>query len=137
VTAAVASIEPCSTCAFFVPISGSFRMLFGACANEWSPSDGRVVSVDHGCGAHSQTDAERRLSEWPGIEPVVDSGAIEPLDLLTEPEPEPQSAVDGADQAPDVTEPEITEEAIEVTDDIVTDNDATDDIVTEDEAAAE
>ena len=22
--------------------------------NEWSPSDGQVVSLDHGCGAHSQ-----------------------------------------------------------------------------------
>ena len=28
--------------------------MFGACANEWSPSDGLVVSLDHGCGAHSE-----------------------------------------------------------------------------------
>ena len=27
---------------------------FGVCANEYSPSDGRVVTFDHGCGAHSQ-----------------------------------------------------------------------------------
>ncbi|NTV39298.1 MAG: DUF3027 domain-containing protein, partial [Demequinaceae bacterium] len=87
-TPAVAAAAPCSTCAFWVPLSGSFRTLFGACANEWSPSDGRVVSVDHGCGAHSQTEAERRLSEWPGADPIVDSGAIDALDLVTEPEPE-------------------------------------------------
>jgi len=89
-TIAVASASPCSTCAFWVPISGSFRTLFGVCANEWSPSDGRVVSVDHGCGAHSQTEAERRLSEWPGHDPVVDSGAVDALDLNAEPEPEPE-----------------------------------------------
>jgi hypothetical protein len=136
-TSAVASAELCSTCAFWVPMTGSFRVLFGACTNEWSPSDGRVVSVDHGCGAHSQTEAERRLSEWPGVEPVVDSGAIDALDLVTESEPELQPEADGADQAPDDTEPEITEEELEVADGFVTDNDATNDSIIEDEAAAE
>jgi len=136
-TSAAASAEPCSTCAFWVPVAGSFRVLFGVCANEWSPSDGRVVSVDHGCGAHSQTEAERRLSEWPGVEPVVDSGAIDALDLVTESEPELQPEADGADQAPDDTEPEITEEELEVADGFVTDNDATNDSIIEDEAAAE
>lgn len=78
---AVATAAVCAECAFYVPLSGSFRLMFGACTNEWSPSDGRVVSVDHGCGAHSQTDAERRLSEWPAADPIVDSGAIDALDL--------------------------------------------------------
>ena len=32
--------------------------VFGVCANEWSPSDGPVVSLDHGCGAHSEVDVE-------------------------------------------------------------------------------
>ncbi|MGN6331244.1 MAG: DUF3027 domain-containing protein [Motilibacteraceae bacterium] len=45
---------PCSSCGFFLPVAGSFRRLFGLCANEYSPDDGRVVSVDHGCGAHSE-----------------------------------------------------------------------------------
>jgi hypothetical protein len=45
---------PCATCGFFVPMAGTLRALFGVCANEWSPSDGQVVSLDHGCGAHSQ-----------------------------------------------------------------------------------
>jgi hypothetical protein len=44
----------CATCGFFVPLSGTLRQAFGACANEMAPDDGRVVSVDHGCGAHSQ-----------------------------------------------------------------------------------
>jgi hypothetical protein len=94
---AVASAAPCSTCAFYVPLTGSMRLAFGACTNEWSPSDGRVVSVDHGCGAHSETDAERRLSEWPAPDPLVDSGAVVPLDLNEpdpEPEPEPEPVVE-------------------------------------------
>ena len=37
--------------------------VFGVCANEWSPSDGQVVSLDHGCGAHSETDVEARAEQ--------------------------------------------------------------------------
>ena len=44
----------CGTCGFYLPISGSFRQAFGACANAISPEDARVVSVNHGCGAHSE-----------------------------------------------------------------------------------
>ncbi len=54
---------PCSTCGFFVPMAGALRSFFGVCANAWSPSDGRVVSLDHGCGAHSE--AEMLPSEGP------------------------------------------------------------------------
>ncbi len=45
---------PCFSCGFFLPIAGSLRSAFGVCANALSPEDARVVSVDHGCGAHSQ-----------------------------------------------------------------------------------
>ena len=44
----------CATCGFFVPLAGGLRQAFGACANEFAPDDGRVVAVDHGCGAHSE-----------------------------------------------------------------------------------
>jgi hypothetical protein len=44
----------CATCGFFVPLAGALRQAFGACANEYAPDDGQVVSVDHGCGAHSE-----------------------------------------------------------------------------------
>ena len=44
----------CAACAFFLPIAGSLRAVFGVCGNEYAPDDARVVSVDHGCGAHSQ-----------------------------------------------------------------------------------
>ena len=46
--------KPCSSCGFFLAIAGSLRQAFGVCANAISPEDGRVVSVDHGCGAHSE-----------------------------------------------------------------------------------
>jgi hypothetical protein len=45
---------PCGTCGFFLPIAGSLRAAFGVCSNEFAPDDARVVSSDHGCGAHSQ-----------------------------------------------------------------------------------
>ncbi|GAA3131271.1 DUF3027 domain-containing protein [Planomonospora alba] len=44
----------CSTCGFYWPLAGSLRIGFGVCANEYAPDDGRVVSADHGCGAHSE-----------------------------------------------------------------------------------
>ena len=46
--------KPCHSCGFFVAIAGSLRSTFGVCANAISPDDARVVSVDHGCGAHSE-----------------------------------------------------------------------------------
>ncbi len=102
--AAVAAGAACATCAFMVPLAGSLRTMFGVCANEWSPSDGRVVSMDHGCGAHSQTDAERRASEWPAMDLVVDSAAVDALDLaapepVAEPVAEPDAAPDGGSLA--------------------------------------
>jgi len=51
---AQAAPKPCSSCAFFLPIAGSLRSSFGVCANAISPEDARVVSLDHGCGAHSE-----------------------------------------------------------------------------------
>jgi hypothetical protein len=44
----------CGTCGFFLSLAGSMRQAFGVCANLYSSEDARVVSADHGCGAHSQ-----------------------------------------------------------------------------------
>ena len=46
--------KPCFSCGFFIPLAGSLRQAFGVCANLLSPEDARVVSIDHGCGAHSE-----------------------------------------------------------------------------------
>jgi len=116
---AIASTEQCSTCAFFVPLTGSMRMRFGACANEWSPSDGRVVSVDHGCGAHSETDTDRGATQWPDSDPVFENQTAVTVDLTEEePEEEPEPTVDAepeaADEAPAAeTGAEATAEAPE------------------------
>ena len=52
----IARLAPknCASCGFFLPITGSLRQAFGVCANAISPEDARVVSVNHGCGAHSE-----------------------------------------------------------------------------------
>ena len=55
--------------------------MFGACTNEWSPSDGKVVSVDHGCGAHSQTTVEHGPTQWPAADPIYTSDAVVAFDL--------------------------------------------------------
>lgn len=44
----------CATCGFRVRVGGRLGRAFGVCANEISPSDGHLVSFDHGCGAHSE-----------------------------------------------------------------------------------
>jgi hypothetical protein len=103
---AIASAAPCQICAFFVPLTGALRMTFGACTNEWSPSDGKVVSVDHGCGAHSQTDIDHGSSQWPESDPVFESEVAVPLDMSPEPDAasdaEPESdTMPGSDAEPE------------------------------------
>ncbi|MFD0691878.1 DUF3027 domain-containing protein [Actinomadura fibrosa] len=60
----------CSTCGFFVLLGGELRQIFGVCANEYAPDDGRVVSADHGCGAHSEAVSLPAVSEH--NPPVID-----------------------------------------------------------------
>ncbi|MBO0811555.1 MAG: DUF3027 domain-containing protein [Microlunatus sp.] len=61
----------CVTCAFFVRLRGGLGREFGACANAYSPSDGQVVSTDHGCGAHSSVPEPERAKELPA--PIWDT----------------------------------------------------------------
>ncbi|HEX2314468.1 MAG TPA: DUF3027 domain-containing protein [Thermomonospora sp.] len=60
----------CSTCGFYVMLAGELGRMFGVCANEYAPDDGRVVSADHGCGAHSEAVVVPPSSEAPP--PIVD-----------------------------------------------------------------
>ncbi|WP_426565656.1 DUF3027 domain-containing protein [Angustibacter sp. McL0619] len=69
----------CTTCGYLVPMAGALRQVFGVCANEWSPSDGSVVSLDHGCGAHSEVDVEQR-SEVVEL-PVLDELGYESVEI--------------------------------------------------------
>jgi Protein of unknown function (DUF3027) len=61
---------PCLTCGFLVPLGGPLGRVFGVCANEYAPDDGRVVSLDHGCGAHSETVGAE--GSYAGSAPVID-----------------------------------------------------------------
>jgi hypothetical protein len=45
---------PCGTCGFWLPLAGTLRGMLGVCGNAYAPADGRAVTVDYGCGAHSQ-----------------------------------------------------------------------------------
>jgi hypothetical protein len=68
---------PCLTCGFLAPLGGSLGRMFGVCANEYAPDDGRVVSLDHGCGAHSEA-----VSTGPGaIVPVIDEVGYDLVDM--------------------------------------------------------
>ena len=70
----LASTAPanCVTCGFMVRLSGPLGRVFGVCANEYAPDDGKVVSVDHGCGAHSDGAAGVSAVEAGTVAPSVD-----------------------------------------------------------------
>ncbi len=69
----------CVSCGFFVPLSGELGRLFGACANAYAPDDGRVVSADHGCGAHSESMANAVAAQV--VAPVIDEFGYDLVDL--------------------------------------------------------
>lgn len=72
-----AAPAPCATCAFLVPLGGPLGGIFGVCANEYAPDDGRVVSVDHGCGAHSEA---ARATGKRAPAPVIDETGYDLVD---------------------------------------------------------
>jgi hypothetical protein len=62
-----------------MPLAGSLRQAFGVCANEFSPADGRVVSLSYGCGAHSEA-AVMPTPPRPAP-PVIDETEVDLLPL--------------------------------------------------------
>jgi len=112
---AVHAAAACSTCGYFLPLAGSLRQVFGVCGNEWSPSDARVVSVDHGCGAHSETDLERVAAEAlpppildeTGFEAVVLPPKQTPEAEAVDPEPVVAEPVEAEPAEPEPVEPEL------------------------------
>ncbi|MFQ6324797.1 DUF3027 domain-containing protein [Nocardia sp. CWNU-33] len=51
---AKAAPSTCGLCGFYLPLAGAMRAAFGVCGNAMG-ADGRVVHVEYGCGAHSDT----------------------------------------------------------------------------------
>lgn len=118
-----ASGNLCSTCGFFVPLQGELNLLFGVCANKWSPDDGRVVSLDHGCGEHSEIEPPEPSRLWVQSKPAFDDLHIDiiaqkpreekaQIEILEQEEPEnvPEDTPEDAD-APETDE--VTERDIE------------------------
>jgi hypothetical protein len=80
IAAAAPAAARCGTCGFYLPLAGSLRQAFGACGNIFAPDDGRVVSADHGCGAHSEVlgEPQSEVEELPTVydDTEVDSVAV-------------------------------------------------------------
>ncbi|MBT2477707.1 DUF3027 domain-containing protein [Streptomyces sp. ISL-94] len=76
---AQAAPASCVSCGFLVAIGGSLGQAFGVCANEFSPADGRLVSLSYGCGGHSEAAVmPKPLRPAP---PVLDSMASDDFPL--------------------------------------------------------
>ncbi|AKZ56422.1 hypothetical protein SAM23877_3375 [Streptomyces ambofaciens ATCC 23877] len=89
---AQAAPASCVSCGFLARIGGSLGQAFGVCANEFSPADGRVVSLAYGCGGHSEAAVmprppqpappvidETRVDPFP-LRPAADSGSVPPAE---------------------------------------------------------
>ncbi|WP_119294740.1 DUF3027 domain-containing protein [Streptomyces sp. YIM 130001] len=81
---AQAAPATCVSCAFLMPIAGSLRQAFGVCANEFSPADGRMVSLAYGCGGHSEA-AVMPKPPKPAV-PVLDEMRADPFPLRPAPD---------------------------------------------------
>jgi len=69
---------PCMTCGFLIRLGDPLGRVFGVCANEYAPDDGRVVSLDHGCGAHSEATTAAGARE--AASPVIDEIGYDVVD---------------------------------------------------------
>jgi hypothetical protein len=72
----------CGDCGFYVRVTGPLGRIFGVCANAYANDDGRVVSVDHGCGAHSEARLSRKNLPQPLPEPALDTLRWEDLETF-------------------------------------------------------
>jgi hypothetical protein len=63
----------CTTCGFLIRLNGTLGELFGVCGNGDANDDGRAVSFDHGCGAHSEIMLAKKHEPVPVPDPVFDT----------------------------------------------------------------
>ena len=79
-TVAQGAPADCASCGFLVRVAGPLGTVFGLCANEVAVDDGQVVSLDHGCGAHSEANPVA-VSLPQGLpEPVLDTVSFDDLE---------------------------------------------------------
>ena len=72
--------DSCTTCGFLLRIAGPLSEMFGVCANGDANDDGRIVSFDHGCGAHSEVRLAKKHEPQPLPEPVFDTITTDEID---------------------------------------------------------
>jgi hypothetical protein len=71
----------CHSCGYWIRLNDSLGQAFGACANEMAPGEGRVVSYDYGCGAHSDVVIE--APDHPSTEHAFDTTGYDDLAMET------------------------------------------------------
>jgi hypothetical protein len=79
---AQAAPDTCFTCGFLVRIAGPLGGTFGVCANGDANDDGRVVSFDHGCGAHSEVRLAKKHEREPMPEHAFDTLSSDGYELI-------------------------------------------------------
>ncbi|MFG2128890.1 DUF3027 domain-containing protein [Streptomyces sp. NPDC048751] len=94
---AQAAPASCASCAFLVAVGGSLGQAFGVCANEFSPADGRMVSLAYGCGGHSEAAVMPKPPR--PAPPVIDETRVDPFPLRPSPDSGSVPAVDDEDAA--------------------------------------
>ncbi|MBW3089513.1 DUF3027 domain-containing protein [Bifidobacterium sp. 82T25] len=118
----------CSTCGFFVPLTGELDRMFGVCANKWSPDDGRVVSLDHGCGEHSEIEPPEPSHLWVQSKPAFDDMHVDVIASVS------RKRGKSADESEESEDEESTEDMLSgVVADAVAANAAGEDIAVADE----
>jgi len=70
----------CTSCGFLVRIAGPLSEMFGVCANGNANDDGRIVSFDHGCGAHSEVQLTKKQMPVPMPDHVHDTVALDEIE---------------------------------------------------------
>jgi hypothetical protein len=70
----------CHSCGFLMRINGPLSETFGVCANGDANDDGRVVSTDHGCGAHSEVRLAKKHEPQPLPDPVFDTLTVDEVE---------------------------------------------------------
>lgn len=70
----------CASCGFLVSLAGPLAESFGVCANGMANSDGQVVALSHGCGAHSRAKLSRAAAPQVLPPPAFDTLTIDEID---------------------------------------------------------
>jgi len=70
----------CGGCGFLVRLEGPLATMFGVCANEFANDDGRVVAINHGCGAHSEAQLRKKQLPPPMPDHVFDTVSRDDLE---------------------------------------------------------